>query len=63
MKVTFLGTGTSQGVPIITCTCVVCSSKDPRDNRSEERRVGNEGRARGEQGHTKKWSDEIQMSD
>ena len=33
MKVTFLGTGTSQGVPIITCTCVVCSSKDPRDNR------------------------------
>ena len=33
MKVTFLGTGTSQGVPIITCTCVVCSSTDPRDNR------------------------------
>lgn len=33
MKVTFLGTGTSQGVPIITCTCSVCSSTDPRDNR------------------------------
>jgi len=33
MKVTFLGTGTSQGVPIITCTCPVCSSTDPRDNR------------------------------
>jgi phosphoribosyl 1,2-cyclic phosphate phosphodiesterase len=33
MKVTFLGTGTSQGVPIITCTCAVCSSTDPRDNR------------------------------
>ena len=33
MKVIFLGTGTSQGVPIITCTCVVCSSTDPRDNR------------------------------
>ncbi len=33
MKVTFLGTGTSQGVPIITCTCPVCSSTNPRDNR------------------------------
>lgn len=33
MKVTFLGTGTSQGIPIITCTCPVCSSTDPRDNR------------------------------
>jgi phosphoribosyl 1,2-cyclic phosphate phosphodiesterase len=33
MKVTFLGTGTSQGVPIITCTCAVCSSTDSRDNR------------------------------
>ncbi len=33
MKVTFLGTGTSQGVPIIGCDCEVCSSKDPRDKR------------------------------
>lgn len=32
-KLTFLGTGTSQGVPIIGCTCAVCRSKDPRDNR------------------------------
>jgi phosphoribosyl 1,2-cyclic phosphate phosphodiesterase len=33
MKVTFLGTGTSQGIPIIACPCVVCNSKDPKDNR------------------------------
>lgn len=33
MKVTFLGTGTSQGVPIIACNCLVCSSTDSKDNR------------------------------
>lgn len=33
MKVRFLGTGTSQGVPIITCDCKVCSSSDTRDKR------------------------------
>ncbi|MES2764011.1 MAG: MBL fold metallo-hydrolase [Bacteroidota bacterium] len=33
MRVTFLGTGTSQGVPIIACECLVCRSADPRDNR------------------------------
>lgn len=32
-KVTFLGTGTSQGVPVIACSCFVCKSKDPLDNR------------------------------
>lgn len=30
---TFLGTGTSQGVPIIGCHCGVCRSRDPRDRR------------------------------
>ena len=33
MKVTFLGTGTSQGVPFIGCPCPVCTSSDPRDSR------------------------------
>ncbi len=31
--ITFLGTGTSQGVPVIACDCSICTSSDPRDNR------------------------------
>lgn len=34
IKVTFLGTGTSQGVPVIACKCAICTSKDPRDTRT-----------------------------
>lgn len=33
MKITLLGTGTSQGVPVIGCECEVCRSTDLRDNR------------------------------
>lgn len=33
MKITVLGTGTSQGVPMIACSCYVCQSTDFKDNR------------------------------
>lgn len=33
MRITFLGTGTSVGVPSIGCGCATCTSHDPRDNR------------------------------
>jgi phosphoribosyl 1,2-cyclic phosphate phosphodiesterase len=33
MRVTFLGTGTSHGVPMIGCDCATCRSDDPRDRR------------------------------
>jgi phosphoribosyl 1,2-cyclic phosphate phosphodiesterase len=37
VKLTFLGTGTSFGVPMVGCNCAVCRSPDPRDRRT---RVG-----------------------
>jgi phosphoribosyl 1,2-cyclic phosphate phosphodiesterase len=37
MRLTFLGTGTSFGVPVIGCDCATCTSTDPRDKRT---RVG-----------------------
>lgn len=33
MRIRFLGTGTSHGVPVLGCSCPVCASADPRDTR------------------------------
>lgn len=33
MQITLLGTGTSQGVPVVGCQCATCQSEDPRDKR------------------------------
>lgn len=33
VELTFLGTGTSNGIPVIGCSCAVCRSTDPRDKR------------------------------
>ena len=34
MRLTFLGTGTSTGIPLLGCDCEVCRSSDPRDCRT-----------------------------
>ncbi len=34
MEIVFLGTGTSHGIPVIGCRCVVCTSRDSRNNRN-----------------------------
>lgn len=34
MRIAFLGTGTSHGIPVIGCRCDVCTSSDPRDKRN-----------------------------
>ena len=33
LQITFLGTGTSMGVPVIGCDCEVCKSENPHDKR------------------------------
>jgi len=43
VEVTFLGTGTSQGVPVIACECEVCKSNNPRDNRTRSSVMVREG--------------------
>ncbi len=46
LKLQFLGTGTSVGVPQIGCTCPTCLSKDPRDKRRRSGLYVSSGRAR-----------------
>ena len=46
MKITFLGTGTSIGVPQIGCRCRVCTSSDPRDRRLRASALFEEGDTR-----------------
>lgn len=46
MKLTFLGTGTSCGVPVIGCDCPVCKSRDPHDKRMRTSALIEEGDTR-----------------
>ncbi len=34
MRITFLGTGTSNGIPVVTCNCRVCRSQNPKNHRT-----------------------------
>jgi phosphoribosyl 1,2-cyclic phosphate phosphodiesterase len=43
MRLTFLGTGTSFGVPVVGCDCETCRSTDPRDRRSRHAALLQEG--------------------
>ena len=45
MKITFLGTGTSTGVPVVACNCEVCTSTDARDKRYRTSIMINDGNA------------------
>lgn len=46
MKLTFLGTGTSFGVPVVGCDCAACTSTDPRDRRTRHGAVVETGAGR-----------------
>lgn len=43
LELTFLGTGTSSGIPVIGCDCAVCRSADPRDKRTRTSAVVRDG--------------------
>ena len=43
LELTFLGTGTSSGIPVIGCECAVCRSDDPRDKRTRTSAVVRDG--------------------
>ncbi len=46
MKLTFLGTGTSFGVPVVGCDCRTCTSDDPRDRRTRHGALVDTGEGR-----------------
>lgn len=46
MRLTFLGTGTSFGVPVVGCDCAACTSSDPRDRRTRHGAVVDTGAGR-----------------
>lgn len=46
MRLRFLGTGTSFGIPVIGCGCATCSSNDPRDRRSRHGALLEDGERR-----------------